>query len=110
MMDRRDALRAIDAIQRQIGESEDERIERGGPHADLRWLRSAQGALRWKKRVLLAISQHRRAMRPPNAKARRYGAILAVVHDELGEAEFMRLKQIAAARNPGLFGQGGGEV
>jgi len=69
------------------------------------WRTRAQSAMRWKKLTAKAIKAHALTLaspsRPPIDERRK--VLLAVIYDEIGEAEFERIKGIAAARHPGLF-------
>ena len=69
------------------------------------WRTRAQGAMRWKKLTAKAIKAHALTLaaprRPPIDERRK--VLLAVIFDEIGQAEFQRIKGVAAARHPGLF-------
>jgi hypothetical protein len=73
------------------------------------WRTRAQGALRWKKLTAKAIRAHAATLvvstRQPAEERRK--VLLSIIHDEIGEAEFDRIRGVAAARYPELFGAPG---
>lgn len=80
------------------------------------WRRRAQGALRIKikalatVRAILGAMRRQRAaeasasMMPRPDREKRAQALLDTIRDELGDLEFDRLKEVAIARHPELFG------
>ena len=67
--------------------------------------------MRWKKLTAKAIRVHANAMassrRPPIDERRK--VLLAIIHDEIGKAEFDRIMAVAAERRPDVFGETGRE-
>jgi len=108
---RADCANAIDQIEARISDmlSQIGRSEADPEYASNRpgWRTRVQGAIRWNKQVRRAIV--RWAEKLPRevvpAREQRAQILLEVFRDELGNAEFDRIRDIARSRYPAAFSE-----